>query len=222
MRRAPEVVLVHGMWHRPEHFATFRAALEEAGYAVGVPALHRGSLAADVAAVQAAVDASLEGCGEPPMLVAHSYGGAVGGHVTGVRAMLLVTAFVLEVGESCASVAGEPPCRPAIVSNPDGSTSLDPALAAEYFYADCPPEAVERAVALLVPQARGTGRAVASASTWREVPTRYVVCENDRAIEPAVQRRLAARCSTSVSMATSHSPFISAPEALVEQVAMLG
>ena len=54
------------------------------------------------------------------------------------------------------------------------------------------------------------------------MPTRYVVCEDDRAIDPVVQRRLAARCSTSVSMATSHSPFLSAPEALVEQVAVLG
>jgi hypothetical protein len=32
---------------------------------------------------------------------------------------------------------------------------------------------------------------------------------------------LAARCSTSVSIPTSHSPFLSAPEVLVEQVAAL-
>lgn len=217
MRRAPEVVLVHGMWHRPGHFDRLRSALESAGYVVRVPALHRGSLAADAAAVQAAVDA----CAEPPVLVAHSYGGAVAGHVTGVRAMLFVTAFVLEVGESCASVAGPPPCRPAIISNPDGSTSLDPALAPEFFFADCAPGDVGRAVALLVPQARGTGRAEAVACTWRDVPTRYVVCEDDRAIDPGVQRRLAARCSTSVSIATSHSPFLSAPEGLVEQVVAL-
>lgn len=217
MRRAPEVVLVHGMWHRPAHLDVLRSALASEGYVVRVPALHRGSLARDVAAVQAAVDA----CAEAPVLVAHSYGGAVAGHVTGVRAMLLVTAFVLEVGESCASVAGPPPCRPAIVSNPDGSTALDPGLAPEYFYADCPPEEVERAVALLVPQARGTGRAEAVACTWRDVPTRYVVCEQDRAIDPEVQRRLAARCSSSVSIATSHSPFLSRPSVLVEQVGVL-
>jgi pimeloyl-ACP methyl ester carboxylesterase len=171
-------------------------------------------LAKDVVAVQAAVDA----CAEPPVLVAHSYGGAVAGHVTGARAMLLVTAFVLEVGESCAAVAGPAPCRPAIVVDPDGTTSLDPALAPEYFFADGDPAEVARAVRLLVPQARGHWGAPAAASTWREVPTRYVVCEQDRAVDVGVQRRLAARCTSAISIPTSHSPFLSAVEVLVEQV----
>ncbi len=217
MRHAGEVVLVHGMWHQPAHFDAFRTVLESAGYAVRAPRLHRGSLSKDAAAVQEAIEA----CAEPPVLVAHSYGGAVVGHTTGARAMLFVTAFVLEVGESCAGVAGPPPCRPAIVSNPDGGTSLDPALAPEYFFADCAPAEVERAVALLVPQGRGHGRTPASASTWRELPTRYVVCEQDRAIDVDVQRRLAARCTSQVSMRSSHSPFLSQPQALAAQLSTL-
>lgn len=217
MRRPRVVVLVHGMWHQPAHFDAFRTALERAGHVVWVPLLHRGSLAEDVAAVQEAI----EHCSEPPVLVGHSYGGAVIGHTTGARAMLFVTGFVLEVGESCATVAGPPPCMPAIVSNPDGSTSLDPDLAPEYFYADCAPEDVERAVAQLVRQGRGHGRTPAWASTWREVPTRYVVCEQDRAIEVEVQWRMAARCTTQVPMPTSHSPFVSQPEALAAEVSAL-
>lgn len=218
MRGSPEVVLVHGLWHQPAHFDRLRSALESSGRAVRVPRLHRGSLDGDVAAVQAAVDA----CAAPPVLVAHSYGGAVAGQVSGASAMLFVTGFALEVGESCAQVAGPPPCRPAIVVAPDGTTSLDPALAPEYFFADADPGEVERAVRLLVPQARGHWRAPAQVCTWREVPTRYVVCEQDRAVDVGVQRRMAARCSSSVSVAASHSPFLTRPELIAAEVGALG
>jgi pimeloyl-ACP methyl ester carboxylesterase len=217
MPHSGEVVLVHGMWHQPAHFDALRSVLQLSGHVVRAPRLHRGSLARDAAAVQQAI----ADCSEPPVLVAHSYGGAVAGHTTGARAMLFVTAFVLEVGESCADVAGPPPCRPAIVSNPDGSTSLDPTLAPEYFFGDCAPADVERAVALLVPQEGGHGRAPATARTWREVPTRYVVCEQDRAIDVDVQRRLAARCDAWASIPTGHSPFLSHPEVLAAEVGRL-
>ncbi|GHB37208.1 hypothetical protein GCM10010331_25800 [Streptomyces xanthochromogenes] len=48
------VVLVHGLYHRPEHFAPVTERLRAAGVDVVVPELHRGSLTADTLAVQAA------------------------------------------------------------------------------------------------------------------------------------------------------------------------
>jgi pimeloyl-ACP methyl ester carboxylesterase len=73
------VILVHGLWHQPEHLAPLAAALEQCRIGVAAPRLHRGSFEGDVAAVQAAVDAS----DAPPLLVGHSYGGAVITAVTG-------------------------------------------------------------------------------------------------------------------------------------------
>jgi alpha-beta hydrolase superfamily lysophospholipase len=42
-RRA--IVLVHGAWFTPETWEPVAARLRKAGFAVGVPRLHRGSLA---------------------------------------------------------------------------------------------------------------------------------------------------------------------------------
>ncbi|CAM5675654.1 hypothetical protein SMICM304S_06517 [Streptomyces microflavus] len=61
-------MLVHGLYHRPEHFAPVSDGLRAEGVEVVVPELHRGSLAADTAAVQAAVDRcrSLRSCSATP------------------------------------------------------------------------------------------------------------------------------------------------------------
>lgn len=62
------MVLVHGLYHCPEHFTVVAEGLRAAGAEVVVPELHRGSLPADAAVVQAAVD-SLR---EPPVVLGHS------------------------------------------------------------------------------------------------------------------------------------------------------
>ncbi|WP_404962342.1 hypothetical protein [Streptomyces sp. 147326] len=55
------VVLVHGLYHRPEHFVVLAERLRTAGTEVVVPELDRGSLSADTAAVQArAIDPGLQ------------------------------------------------------------------------------------------------------------------------------------------------------------------
>ncbi|MFE6760245.1 alpha/beta fold hydrolase [Streptomyces sp. NPDC057684] len=72
------VVLVHGLYHRPEHFALVAERLRTAGTQAVVPELHRGSLPADTTAVQAVIN-SLP---MPPTVLGHSYGGSV---ITGLR-----------------------------------------------------------------------------------------------------------------------------------------
>ena len=51
---------------------------------------------------------------------------------------------------------------------------------------------------------------------WRDIASTYVVCEQDRAIVPDAQRMMAARATEVRSWATSHSPFFSRPELLVD------
>ncbi|MEU1172555.1 alpha/beta hydrolase [Streptomyces microflavus] len=215
MGAGPAAVLVHGLYHRPEHFAPVADGLRAE---VVVPELHRGSLAADTAAVQAAVDALQE----PPLLLGHSYGGSVITGVRGARHLVYVAAFVPDVGESAATLGGASPrLRAAIepaTGGPEGTTLLHPGRAAEVLYGDCPEPLAARAVGLLRAQAPGCGRGVPEHHSWKRTPSTYVVCAGDRAIDPALQRTMAARCTGVLEWRTGHSPFVSRPALVVELV----
>ncbi|WP_128375929.1 alpha/beta hydrolase [Streptomyces cavernae] len=207
------VVLVHGLYHRPEHFAMVAERLRTAGTEVVVPELHQGSLAADTASVQAAVDALQE----PPIVLGHSYGGSV---ITGLRGaghLVYLAAFVPDAGESSAGLGGaSPQLQNAINPEPDGSTSLHPGRAVDTFYGDCPEPLAAWAVGLLRAQAPGCGRGVPEHHSWKDAASTYVVCARDRAIDPVLQRKMALRCTSVREWQTGHSPFVGQPDLIVE------
>ncbi|MGV9660062.1 alpha/beta fold hydrolase [Streptomyces koyangensis] len=221
------VVLVHGLYHQAGHFGVVAAGLRRVGVEVVVPELHRGSLWEDTRVVQEAVD----GFGVAPVVVGHSYGGSV---ITGVRGaghLVYLAAFVLDAGESAAGWGGgSAALREAVVAVGEegatrggggptnrggGATRLRPELAAGVLYGDCPAPLARRAVGLLREQGPGCGRGVPERQGWRTTPSTYVVCARDRAIDPGVQRRMAARCGEVREWPTGHSPFVGRPELVV-------
>ncbi|MEU6273309.1 alpha/beta hydrolase [Streptomyces populi] len=206
------VVLVHGLYHRPEHFAMVAERLRTAGTEVVVPELHRGSLPADTAVVQAAVDA----LPEPPIVLGHSYGGSV---ITGVRGaghLVYLAAFVPDVGEGAAGLGGaSPQLQDAIDPEPDGSTSLRPDRALHVLHGDCPEPLAAWAVGLLRAQAPGCGRGVPERQSWKHAPSTYVVCGRDRAVDAGLQRKMASRCTDVREWGTGHSPFVGHPDLVV-------
>ena len=206
------MILVHGLWHQPRHFDEVTRRLRQAGVEVAVPELHRGSLAADTAAVQQVVDAM----SRPPIVLGHSYGGSVITGLTGISHLVYLAAFVPAEDESAAALGGPHLIDAIVRRRPDGQTELDPARAVPVLYGDCPPDKAAEAVALLRPQARGHGRGIPERAAWRTVPSTYVICTDDHTIDPAIQQRLATRCGTIVSWPTSHSPFCGRPELVVD------
>ena len=50
------------------------------------------------------------------------------------------------------------------------------------------------------------------AAAWRSIMSTYVVCTQDRAIAPALQRDMAKRAGEIIEWDTSHSPFASRPD----------
>ena len=58
-----------------------------------------------------------------------------------------------------------------------------------------------------------------AAVAWRDTPSTYVVCTADQVVHPDLQRLLARRCTETVVMPTSHSPFLSRPELVVDLLA---
>ncbi|CAM5590568.1 Alpha/beta hydrolase OS=Streptomyces alboniger OX=132473 GN=CP975_02650 PE=4 SV=1 [Streptomyces alboniger] len=207
------VVLVHCLYHRPEHFALVAERLRTAGTQVVVPGLHRGSLPADTAAVQAGIDSQPE----PPTVLGHSYGGSVITGVRGARHLVYLAAFVPDVGESAATLGGaSPQLQDAINSEPDGSTSLHPDRAADTLYNGCPGPLAAWAVGLLRTQASGCGRGIPERHSWKHSPSTYVVCAQDRAIDPGLQRKMASRRTDVREWQTGHSPFVGQPDLIVE------
>nr|WSX54344.1 alpha/beta hydrolase [Streptomyces sp. NBC_00974]WSX54890.1 alpha/beta hydrolase [Streptomyces sp. NBC_00974] len=202
------VVLVHGLYHDPQHFNLVVGELAAARVEVAVPELHRGSLQADTEAVQAVVDAMEQ----PPLVVGHSYGGSVVTGLTGAAHLVYLAAFVPADGESAARLGGSTKLlASSIVQDGDGVTHVDPAAAIEVFYADAPIERATWAASLLRPQKPGCGRGVPERQSWQNTPSTYVICTQDRAIEPDLQGEMSRRCSSTLTWHTSHSPFISQP-----------
>lgn len=92
---SPEVILVHGLYHQPAHMQPLADILRGLGAIAHIPRLHRGSLAADTSAVQGVVDT----CRDEPIVVSHSYGGAVAAGVKGAASFVFMAAFVPRSGE---------------------------------------------------------------------------------------------------------------------------
>lgn len=232
--RPATVVLVHGAWHGAWCWAAVQAGLTDRGVpslAVDLPGhgtspLPLGDLdgdAAEVARVVAAVDG-------PVVLVGHSYGGAVvsqaaGQGGAGVRHLVYLTAFCVEAGESLGAVARawhERPLLDRSVRPGDGGVlTLDPASAPAALYGDCTAEQVAVALALLGPQPAASFAQPVRHEPWRTVPSTYVVCERDQAITASLQRHMAARCTSVVTLPVDHSPFLSATAEVVELLASL-
>ncbi|GGS23351.1 hypothetical protein Snoj_25000 [Streptomyces nojiriensis] len=72
-----------------------------------------------------------------------------------------------------------------------------------------------RAVDLLRAQASGCGRGVPERQSWKDTPSTYVVCARDRAVDPGLQRTMAARCTDVREWRTDHSPFVGQPRLVV-------
>lgn len=215
MRQQAEVVLVHGLWHQPAHFDRLADSLRGHGVTVHVPRLHRGSLAADTAAVQLVVD----GCRVPPVVLGHSYGGSVITGLERVRHLIYVAAFVPAAGESAALLGGtDALVNDAVQHDDDGTTSIQPGRAREVLYADCTEADSDWVTALLLPQQPGHGRGVPSHVAWQSIESTYIICWHDKAISPSLQECMARRCTTVINLEPSHSPFISRSAELAEVV----
>ncbi|WIY04307.1 alpha/beta hydrolase [Amycolatopsis mongoliensis] len=170
----------------------------------------RGDLHDDAAAVRALLDAS----DEPAVLVGHSYGGVVitqaGGHPA-VRRLVYVTSFLPDTGEALADFGtGEPP--PWHVSHGDGTAGVREELVRPLFAQDFDDATYAGAAARLTVQNEAVFGQRTTAAAWREIPSTYVVCADDRATQPEKQREQAARATDVVELPVAHHPFVTRPD----------
>jgi pimeloyl-ACP methyl ester carboxylesterase len=231
------VVLVHGAFHGAWCWDSVVTRLEAARVpviAVDLPGHGAdGGAPADLHTHADWLCAFLRTLDGPLVVVGHSYGGAVisdgAAEVPGVAHLVYLCAIVADAGETMSTVmpGAVPPeetlsqVPAAMLADADGNLVLDRESAAAVFYADCDPGDVEFALARLGPQNPATFGQPVRAAAWRTVPSTYVVCSDDRAVSVGFQRAMATRTSDRVEMATSHSPFLSAPDAVADLFARI-
>jgi hypothetical protein len=138
-----------------------------------------------------------------------------------VAHLVYLTAFVLEVGESPVEnnlSGGGASLLDDAIRIGDGVVTLDSELAIPALYHDCTAVVAQRAVRRLRPQSLNALQGTVTVAAWREKLATYVICTEDRAIAPGLQRANADRIGTSIDWPTSHSPFFSRPDLVADLV----
>ncbi|WP_306205980.1 alpha/beta fold hydrolase [Actinoplanes sp. RD1] len=139
----------------------------------------------------------------------------------GVQHLVLVSSYLPEPGESLSAFGAQEP--PAYLDfDPVGGTfGARPELFAETFAQDCPPELVRGGQARLARQTLTVTQEPVRAAAWRDVPTTYVVCTEDRGTPAEAQRRFARRADRVVELRAGHHPFLSQPRAVADIISGL-
>ena len=223
---ARHVVLVHGAWHGAWCWSALQAELDRRGVpsiAIDLPG-HGASTApltdmhGDARCVADTLNVLRDRGVTDPVLVGHSYGGAVISQAAvfhpDVAHLVYVAAFALHDGESVMSaLVSFPPAsvglQAAMVGRDDGTSVLDPDLAGPALYGNCDPVAAAAASARLSPQPTATMTQPTQGSPRDTIASTYVVCDRDDAVHPTHQKLMAERCTTTVVLDTDHSPFLS-------------
>jgi pimeloyl-ACP methyl ester carboxylesterase len=216
------VILVHGAFHGSWCWEKVVPLLDQAyvqSLAVDLPL---SSFFDDVECVQNAI----EKCPGPVVLCGHSYGGGViteAGNAPKVAKLIYISAMAVEEGFSTSHPLDEefPPAAAleGVRLSPDGTAVYDPSFAPEIFFGDCDPIDVAAACQRLRPMVLECLVGQITTAAWRNRPSLYIACSEDRAIHPEVQLRLATHCSELIELDSSHSPFYSQPSVLAALLA---
>jgi pimeloyl-ACP methyl ester carboxylesterase len=224
MGSTPTVVLVHGAFADASGYAGVIRELQSQAVEVRAPMNPLRSLAGDADAI-ARYRTTIDG---PVILVGHSYGGAVISQaaplVDRVIALVFLSAFAPDQGESCASV--QEPFPPSLLASTSVSSPYDAPGAppgpdlfikiADFhrtFCADLPAEVASPMAVSQRPLSAAALTEKATVAGWRNLPTWYLLSEQDKAISPDCQRFMARRMNATVEPVSegSHAAFIAHP-----------
>ncbi|HEY2212545.1 MAG TPA: alpha/beta hydrolase [Bradyrhizobium sp.] len=211
------VVLAHGAWADGSSWARVITALKAEGVKALAAPLPLTSLAEDVAALNRSLDRT-EG---PIVLAGHAYAGAVVAlaRPERVKALVYVTALAPDEGEKVADVFYrlEPQSQaPKLAPDGNGLIWLPEAAFGTAFAPNASADdqavlaAVQRPISLgcITPVGR---------PLWKDVPSWFLVAEDDRMIVPQTQWYMAERMKAKTKAhAVDHTPIVTAPKAVVD------
>jgi pimeloyl-ACP methyl ester carboxylesterase len=217
MRKISNVVLVHGGFVDGSGWRGVYDILKADGFNVSIVQNPTISLAGDVAATRQVIDAQ-DG---PVVLVGHSYGGAViteAGTDPNVAALVYITAFAPDKGESVNTLIANPPPGapvPPILPPNGGYLYLDKAKFPASFAGDVEKETAAFMADSQVPWGLDALGGAITEPAWKTRPSWYLVVTDDRMIPPPAQRFMSSRAgSTIVEVPGSHAIYVSNPKAV--------
>jgi pimeloyl-ACP methyl ester carboxylesterase len=208
---ARNIVLVHGAFVDQTSWKPVADILTRAGYHVTLVDNPLTSLAADVDATRKALAAQTG----RTVLVGHSWGGVViteAGDDPKVSALVYVSAFAPDVGESLASLSkGGPGTEGTNAIRPDenGNLYIDPKVFPSAVAADLPINVAETLAKSQLPLNHTAFEAPVDVAAWHDKPTFYVLTTRDKLLAPETQKMFAARIRATVTEVNgSHASLV--------------
>jgi pimeloyl-ACP methyl ester carboxylesterase len=212
------VVLAHGAWADGSSWAKVIAGLRSASVkSVAVP-VPLTSFDDDVAAL----NRTLERVEGPVVLVGHAYAGAVIAATRSdrVRALVYISALAPDEGETVTDVfyrLAPHPQAPKLAPDGRGLIWLPEEAFGQAFaqHASADEQAILAAVQRPISPACITVKV--GRPLWRELPSWYLLAEEDRMILAETQRFMAERMKARISAhAVDHTPIVTAPGPCVD------
>jgi pimeloyl-ACP methyl ester carboxylesterase len=216
--KRPSVVLVHGAWADGSSWNGVIGPLLREGFDVLAVQIPLTSLSDDVSALDRALERS-EG---PAVLVAHAYAGAVIAATVNarVRSLVFIAALAPDEGETVGELfyREKPhPAAPQLAPDAHGLIWMPREAFAVAFAQNASPERAALFAATQRPLAVACIQERAPRPGWRAKPSWYLIAAEDRMINPATQRFMAARMGARVrSENVDHTPMATAPQPVIE------
>ena len=207
----PVIVLVHGAWADASSWTSVISRLQRRGFTVYAPPNPLRGLPQDSAYLHDFLTQNAALAGQPVVLVAHSYGGAV---ITGaavgdpeVKALVYVDAFIPDQGDTIAKLAGGSCLGPDSFNpvpypgGPPGDVDLyiKPNVVPGCFATGLPASQAAVIAATQRPLAASAFTEPSGHPAWKTIPSWAVIGTGDRVIPPAQLTFMAQRAGAHIT-----------------------
>jgi pimeloyl-ACP methyl ester carboxylesterase len=218
--KAPNVVLVHGLFADGSSWSEVTARLQAKG--LNVTSVQNPLTTLDEAVASAQRALALQG--GPTVLVGHSFSGMIvteAGVDPKVTALVYVAARAPDAGEDYAALAKRfptPPASAGIVWSGDWGQLSESAFLHD-FAGDLPEAKARVLYAVQAPFQRTLLAGKTTHAAWRSKPSWYAVSTEDRTINPDLERFMAKRMgATTIEVKASHLSLISHPDEITRLI----
>jgi len=219
MPAKPSIVFAHGLWADGSCYGKVIPALRADGHQVMSAQNSLDTLEGDVAAVTRA----LGRVSSPAILVGHSYGGTVitaAGTDDRVAGLVYIAALAPDEGETSQSLQEQFPVTDifAHIEIADGRIWMLPS-GIGCFAGDLPEQEQQLVWATQGVPAADLFNQKLAGTAWRTKPSWYVVANNDRTVQPDLERFVAKRMGAhTYDLDSSHVAMLSQPAAVLDVI----